>query len=240
MPVTERSEHKQLHDGNWYYFCSSGCKAKFDIDPAQFAATRRAPVKNVPAVADVSPAAPPRKADTIYTCPMHAQIRQDEPGSCPICGMTLEPLIPELNESDNQELVDFQHRFWWTLPLTVVVTALAMVGHKLNLFEMATQSRVEFTLSFNPAWRCQSGTPGFRFGICGGGAGIQAGRGAVPYVGAGCLSGCADCDGDADWLGAQIRGLCLFNAHAGGWSAALDESLVQHADHFGRAIDGIG
>ncbi len=147
MPVTERSEHKQLHDGNWYYFCSSGCKAKFDIDPAQFAATRRAPVKNVPAVADVSPAAPPRNADTIYTCPMHAQIRQDKPGSCPICGMTLEPLIPELNESDNQELVDFQHRFWWTLPLTVVVTALAMVGHKLNLFEMATQSWVEFTLS---------------------------------------------------------------------------------------------
>lgn len=147
MPVTEQSEHKQLYDGNWYYFCSSGCKAKFDIDPAQFAATRRAPVKNVPAVADVSPAAPPRKADTIYTCPMHAQIRQDKPGSCPICGMTLEPLIPELNESDNQELVDFQHRFWWTLPLTVVVTALAMVGHKLKLFEMATQSWVEFTLS---------------------------------------------------------------------------------------------
>ncbi len=84
---------------------------------------------------------------TVYTCPMHAQIRQEKPGSCPICGMTLEPLIPELDESDNQELIDFQHRFWWTLPMTVAVAALAMVGHKLNLFEMATQSWIEFALS---------------------------------------------------------------------------------------------
>ena len=78
---------------------------------------------------------------------MHAQIRQDKPGNCPVCGMTLEPLIPEVGEEDNTELVDFQHRFWWTLPMTVVVAALAMTGHKLNLFSMVTQSWVEFTLS---------------------------------------------------------------------------------------------
>ena len=66
---------------------------------------------------------------------------------CPICGMTLEPLIPELEADDSQELVDFQHRFWWTLPLTVLVTLLAMFGHRLNLFEMTTQSWIEFTLS---------------------------------------------------------------------------------------------
>jgi P-type Cu+ transporter len=89
----------------------------------------------------------PAPAGTIYTCAMHPQVRQDHPGSCPICGMTLEPLLPELEEGENAELVDFQRRFWYTLPLTVVVTALAMVGHKLNLFDMATQSWVEFALS---------------------------------------------------------------------------------------------
>ena len=61
--------------------------------------------------------------------------------------MTLEPLIPELEEGENKELIDFQHRFWWTLPLTVVVTLLAMVGHRLELFSMTTQSWVEFVLS---------------------------------------------------------------------------------------------
>ena len=84
---------------------------------------------------------------TIYTCPMHPQIRQDKPGNCPICGMTLEALIPELEEGENKELIDFQRRFWWTLPLTVVVTTLSMLGHKLDLFSMPTQSWIEFVLS---------------------------------------------------------------------------------------------
>src|SRR3546814_13422915 len=57
---------------------------------------------------------------TIYTCPMHPEIRQDHPGSCPKCGMALEPLIPSL-EDDNPELKDFTRRFWWTLPFTIVV-----------------------------------------------------------------------------------------------------------------------
>ncbi len=83
----------------------------------------------------------------IYTCPMHPEIQQEKPGNCPKCGMTLEALMPTLEEGENKELIDFQHRFWWTLPLTVVVTALAMVGHKLNLLDMATQSWVEFVLS---------------------------------------------------------------------------------------------
>ncbi len=71
-------------------------------------------------------------AGTIYTCPMHPEIRQDRPGNCPKCGMSLEPLIPELAASDeNSELRDLQRRFWWTLPLTIVVTLLAMLGHRL-------------------------------------------------------------------------------------------------------------
>jgi P-type Cu+ transporter len=77
---------------------------------------------------------------------MHPEIRQDHPGNCPKCGMTLERLLPEL-EDDNPELRDFSRRFWTTLPLTVVVLALAMLGDPLHLMDMATQSWVELVLS---------------------------------------------------------------------------------------------
>jgi Cu+-exporting ATPase len=87
------------------------------------------------------------KPGTVYTCPMHPEIRQDHPGNCPKCGMSLEPVLPELDDEENPELVDFQRRFWWTLPLTVVVAVLAMFGHKLGWFDMATQSWIELVLS---------------------------------------------------------------------------------------------
>ena len=135
MTVTDQSAHKLEHEGRPYYFCSAKCQGKFAANPLQYLAPTPA--------ADTSAVA----AGTIYTCPMHPEIRQDHPGNCPKCGMTLEPLIPELEEGENKELVDFQRRFWWTLPLTVVVTALAMVGHRFNLFEMATQSWIELVLS---------------------------------------------------------------------------------------------
>ena len=85
-------------------------------------------------------------AGTIYTCPMHPEVQQDHPGNCPKCGMSLEPVIP-LDEEDNSELIDFQRRFWRTLPLTVVVTILAMFGHRLGWFDMKTQTWVELVLS---------------------------------------------------------------------------------------------
>lgn len=94
--------------------------------------------------AAVGTAAP---AGAIYTCPMHPEIRQDRPGSCPKCGMALEPLMPELGEEDSPELRDFQRRFWWTLPLTVVVTLLAMFGHRLGLMSASMQTWVELVLS---------------------------------------------------------------------------------------------
>ena len=89
----------------------------------------------------------PAAAGAIYTCPMHPEVRQDHPGNCPKCGMTLEPLLPELEEDENPELRDFQKRFWWTLPLTIVVTFLAMAGHRLRWFDMSVQSWIEFALS---------------------------------------------------------------------------------------------
>jgi Cu+-exporting ATPase len=138
MTVSEQSEHRSLHGAREWHFCSARCKAKFDADPARY----------LVAVA-IAPAGPamPDATGTIYTCPMHPEIRLDHPGNCPKCGMTLEPLIPALEEDENLELRDFSRRFWWTLPLTVIVTVLAMFGHRLGLFAVATQTWVELALS---------------------------------------------------------------------------------------------
>ena len=84
---------------------------------------------------------------TVYTCPMHPEVRQNQPGNCPKCGMTLELAMPRLDDDANPELADFTHRFWWTLPLTVGVMTLAMVGHRLGWMAMGTQSWVEFALT---------------------------------------------------------------------------------------------
>ena len=95
----------------------------------------------------VASQAAPAAAGTIYTCPMHPEIRQDHPGSCPKCGMTLEPMLPSLEEEEDPELVDFTRRFWWTLPFTVMVTVLAMAGHGLGWFEARTQNWIELALT---------------------------------------------------------------------------------------------
>ncbi len=134
MTVTESSAHPAVHEGRTFHFCSAKCQAKFVAIPLSYLSA--APVQ----------IQPPAAAGTVYTCLMHPEIRQDHPGNCPKCGMSLEPLLPELDEQDNPELKDFQRRFWWTLPLTVVVTVLAMFGHRLGLFDMVTQSWVELIL----------------------------------------------------------------------------------------------
>ena len=90
---------------------------------------------------------PAASAGARYTCPMHPEINQDRPGACPKCGMALEPVLPALDDGDNPELVDFRRRFWWTLPLTAAVFVLAMFGHRLGWFAMATQSWIELVLS---------------------------------------------------------------------------------------------
>jgi len=78
---------------------------------------------------------------------MHPEIRQPGPGNCPKCGMALEPVLPDLEERENPELVDFRRRFWGTLPLTLVVFVLAMFGHRLGWFAMDTQSWIELALA---------------------------------------------------------------------------------------------
>src|SRR3989338_3165591 len=138
MPVTAQSQYTALHEGHDYYFCSAKCQGRFV----------EAPQKYAPGFVDASGSEPEgAPPGAIYTCPMHPEVQQDHPGNCPKCGMTLEPILPTLDEGENAELVDFRHRFWWTLPLTVVVTFLAMVGHRLQWFEMGTQSWIELVLT---------------------------------------------------------------------------------------------
>ena len=129
---------KQIdHAGKDYHFCSARCMDKFRTNPQQYVTAAAQPPQPVQEAA----------AGTIYTCPMHPQIRQPQPGNCPICGMTLEPLIPELEEEENPELVDFRRRFWWTLPLTVIVTILAMVVHRFVHGGIPYQNWIELALS---------------------------------------------------------------------------------------------
>ncbi|MDP1522008.1 MAG: heavy metal translocating P-type ATPase [Methylotenera sp.] len=142
MNVTVDSPHKFQHEGKSIYFCSAGCKAKFAANPAKYSIAAPGSFSQTQTTAE-----PANSTGTIYTCPMHPEVRQNHQGSCPKCGMALEPEMPTLETEENPELVDFKRRFIWTLPLTVIVTVLAMAGHHLQWFEMATQSWIELVLS---------------------------------------------------------------------------------------------
>ncbi len=111
--------HRASHDGQDYFFCSAGCRTKFVGDPARYLNPR----------VEAEPAIP----GAIYTCPMHPEIRQEGPGSCPICGMALEPETVTAEAPPNNELIDFTRRFWVGLVLTLPVFALEMGGHLTNL-----------------------------------------------------------------------------------------------------------
>ena len=141
MTVTVQSPHVLHHEGKPVYFCSAGCKAKFAADPARYLLAPSGSAPPAPAMSE------PVGAGTVYTCPMHPEVRQDHPGACPKCGMALEPEMPTLDEGENPELVDFRRRFIWTLPLTIMVTVLAMAGHRLQWFDMSTQSWIELVLT---------------------------------------------------------------------------------------------
>jgi Cu+-exporting ATPase len=135
MKVAADPQKEIAYEGSTYHFCSAKCMDKFHANPQSFIAPREP---------ESTTAAP---QGTIYTCPMHPEIREPKPGNCPICGMTLEPVMPSLDDEENPELVDFRRRFWWTLPLTVIVTILAMAGHRIFPQGLAGQSWIELALS---------------------------------------------------------------------------------------------
>ena len=109
------------HEGQTEYFCSAKCQAKFAADPDAYLGDK-------PFVASM-----PVAEGTQWTCPMHPEIVRDKPGSCPICGMALEPMTPSLVAGPNPELSDMRRRFWIGLALAIPVVALEMGEHFLNL-----------------------------------------------------------------------------------------------------------
>jgi Cu+-exporting ATPase len=125
--------HHAEHAGQTHHFCSAACRAKFVADPPRWLAPKREPEAAVPGAR--------------YTCPMHPEIVRDGPGTCPICGMALEPMMPSLDDGENPELTDFRRRFWWTLPLSVATLALAMFGQYFHAMSPTTRTWIELALS---------------------------------------------------------------------------------------------
>ena len=129
--------HHAEHGGQDFHFCSAGCRTKFVGDPQRYLEKDRAP----------PPPAPP---GTIYTCPMHPEIRQEGPGSCPICGMALEPELVTAEAPPNHELIDFTRRFWVGLAFALPVLALEMGGHLFDLHRFIapqTSNWLQFALA---------------------------------------------------------------------------------------------
>ena len=131
-----KTAHHAQHDGAEYHFCSAGCLSKFTADPAKY-------LDAAPRIQAI--AAP----GAIWTCPMHAQIRQEGPGTCPICGMALEPEEPSLDDAPNPELVDFTRRWWVSAVLAVPLLILTMGAELLGLHPLspAVSPWVQFALA---------------------------------------------------------------------------------------------
>jgi Cu+-exporting ATPase len=110
------------YEGKTYYFCSTHCLHRFRENPEQF--LNKSAVQ--PIGISRQPKATPPTPGQQYTCPMHPEIIRDGPGSCPICGMALEPLTVSLDEEENHELKDMTRRFWIAVALTIPVFALGM------------------------------------------------------------------------------------------------------------------
>ena len=132
-----KTKHLHSHLGQPYYFCAARCLEKFAANPGQFLTPGLKAAEAVP-------------HDTIYTCPMHPEIRQSGPGSCPICGMALEPELVTTNDAPNPELADMERRFWIGLILTLPIFALEMGSHVLGLHQLLgrqTSNWIQFLLA---------------------------------------------------------------------------------------------
>jgi len=129
------AKNRADHGGRTYYFCCTGCRTKFVADPQKYLGERQP--ESVP-------------EGTVYTCPMHPEIRQIGPGSCPICGMALEPEIAGPDIGPNPELVDMMRRFWIGLVLTLPVFILEMGAHIAgahNWVEPTSSNYVQFAFA---------------------------------------------------------------------------------------------
>ena len=134
MRVGSNPEKTAVHARIEYHFCSMRCVTKFTANPQKYLDPK--PVDEQPMMPGAT-----------YICPMDPEITQPVPGTCPKCGMALEPEMPSMDEGENPELVDFRHRLWWTLPLSVSVFSLAMFSHMVVSGGIPYQNWIEFVLS---------------------------------------------------------------------------------------------
>ena len=130
------AKHRSTYEGRPYYFCNPSCKTKFDADPARYLSGQPLAAEPVP-------------EGTVYTCPMDPEIRQIGPGTCPICGMALEPELVSLDDGPNAELADMTRRFWIGLALAVPVFVLEMGQHLfgLHLLPQQVSNYLQFALA---------------------------------------------------------------------------------------------
>ncbi|MBM4136811.1 MAG: heavy metal translocating P-type ATPase [Nitrospira sp.] len=116
----EEAVGTSTYKGTTYYFCSEMCKERFDKDPEAYLKVQSS---------EFGVRSETKESGITYTCPMHPEVRQSGPGSCPICGMALEPLSISLKEEVNPELVDMNRRFWVSIVLTIPVVFITMHTH---------------------------------------------------------------------------------------------------------------
>ena len=113
------AKHAALFEGRPYHFCCAGCRTKFEAEPRKY----------LERAGDATDAPPPAQPGAIYTCPMHPEVRRPAPGSCPICGMALEPETVTAEAEPNHELIDMSRRFWIGGVLSLPLLVLEMGGH---------------------------------------------------------------------------------------------------------------
>ncbi len=154
MKVTSDSEHRFTHEGEEYYFCSSGCLKKFSADPEKYLklSTNDSKHKNH----DNEQAR--TDSGVAYTCPMHPEIVQDHPGSCPKCGMALEPYSVDVEE-DTSELDNMTRRFWVGVLLAIPVFVSAMgselwPGVAAEIIQPRNRQWIELLLATPVVWWC--------------------------------------------------------------------------------------
>ncbi|MGB3272211.1 MAG: heavy metal translocating P-type ATPase [Xanthobacteraceae bacterium] len=123
----QTTSHRHQFEGRTYYFCSAGCLSKFKAEPGKY-------------LAGEPKAEAPVPEGAIYTCPMHPEIRRVGPGSCPICGMALEPVLATTETGPNPELVDMTRRFWIGTMLALPVVVLEMGFHFTGLAQYVSHT----------------------------------------------------------------------------------------------------
>ncbi len=143
--------HHAEHGGRSVFFCSAGCRTKFLVDPKRY-------------LAPTPIAAPATQDSAIWTCPMHPQIRRPGPGSCPICGMALEPEAPSLDNAPNPELVDFTRRLWVAGVLAVPLLAVSMGAEMLGLHLLSPEASAWLQLALSAPIVFWAGLPFFQRG----------------------------------------------------------------------------